>query len=138
MRLHVPGHLPGGVLMVNIKRRSPVDYRLCNQTVTIYHWDGKETYTRKVIEKGAFLDWRKNRNVEKTGSTEANTFLLVIPCSESPVAVGDKVYDGEGPEVSTREEWAAFLPTKVPGLVVVKHVDPKYWKGQLVHVEAGG
>ena len=33
--------------MVKIKRRtSPVDYRLCNQTVTVYHWDGKNAYTR--------------------------------------------------------------------------------------------
>lgn len=125
--------------MANIKRRrSPVDYRLCNQTVTIYHWDGKDTYTRKVIDKGAFLDFKKTQNVEKTGSTEANSFLLVIPCSEVPVAVGDKVLHGEGPEVATREEWAKFIPSKVPGLVVVKYVDPKYWKDQLVHVEAGG
>lgn len=123
--------------MVNIKARSPVDYRLCNQTVTIYHWDGKETYTRTVI-KNAFLDWRRNHNVEKTGSTEANTFLLVIPCSEIPVAAGDKVYHGEGPDVSTREAWAQFIPAKVPGLVVVKYVDPKYWRDRLVHVEAGG
>ena len=25
--------------MLHIKRRSPIDYRLCNQVVTIYHWD---------------------------------------------------------------------------------------------------
>jgi len=30
------------------------------------------------------------------------------------------------------------IPVKVPGLVVVKYVDPKYWNGKLVHVEAGG
>ena len=124
--------------MIRIRPRSPVDYRLCSQTVTIYHWDGKETYTRRVIEKGAFLDWRKNHNVEKTGSTEASAFLLVIPCSEILVAVNDKVYDGEGPKVTTREAWAEFIPAKVPGLVVVKYVDPKYWKDRLVHVEAGG
>lgn len=124
--------------MVTIKRRrSPVDYRLCNQTVTIYHKDG-DAYTRLVIEKGAFLDFKKTQNVDKTGSTEVNSFLLVIPCNEIPVAVGDKVFHGEGPEVATREEWAAFIPSKVPGLVVVKYVDPKYWKDQLVHVEAGG
>lgn len=125
--------------MVNIRRRtSPVNYRLCNQTVTIYHWDGGAGYTRKVIEKGAFLDFRKTQNVDKTGSAEANGFLLVIPCSECPVAVGDKVFHGEGPEVATREDWAAFIPSKVPGLVVVKYVDPKYWHDALVHVEAGG
>lgn len=125
--------------MITIKRRTcPVDYRLCDQTVTIYHWDGERTYTRKVIEKGAFLDFRKTRNVDKTGSSEANSFLLVVPGSKVPVAVGDKVLLGVGPEVCTREEWAAFMPPKVPGLVVVKYVDPKYWNGNIVHTEAGG
>lgn len=125
-------------MMVNIKRRSsPVDYRLCDQTVTIYHKDG-EVYTRKIIEKGAFLDFKKTQNVDKTGSAEVNSFLLVIPCSEIPVFVGDKVIHGVGPEVADREAWAKFVPSTVPGLVVVKYVDPKYWKDQLVHVEAGG
>lgn len=125
--------------MATIKRRtSPVDYRLCDQTVTLYHWDGKDTYTRKVIEKGAFLDFKKTQNVDKTSSQEANTFLLVIPGPDVPVSVGDKVFHGVGPEIATREAWAAFIPTKVPGLVVVKYVDPKYWRGSIVHTEAGG
>ena len=138
MRLPLPGHLPGGGLMVRIKRRtSPVDYRLCNQTVTVYHWDGGTEYTRKVFDN-AFLDFKKTQNVDKTGSSEANSFLLVIPGSSVPVAVGDKVLLGEGPEIATREAWAAFIPVKVPGLVVVKYVDPKYWNGSIVHTEAGG
>lgn len=125
--------------MLTIKRRlSPVDYSLCNQTVTIYHWDGKNTYTRKVIEKGAFLDFKKTQNVDKTGSSEVNTFLLVVSGPVVPVAVGDKVLHGVGPEIDTREDWAALIPSKVPGLVVVKYVDPKYWHGSVVHTEAGG
>lgn len=125
--------------MVRLRRReSPVDYRLCNQTVTLYHWDGKKTVTRRVIEKGAFLDFKKVQSVNKLGSAEKNGFLLVIPCSEAPVAVGDKVFHGVGPEIATREEWAAFHPSSVPGLVVVEYVDPKYWKDRMVHVEAGG
>ena len=37
--------------MVPLKRRDgPLDYRLCNQTVTLYHWDGQDTVTRTVIE----------------------------------------------------------------------------------------
>ena len=124
--------------MVNIKRRtSPVDYSLCNQTVTVYHWDGKNAYTRKVFEN-AFLDFKKVQNVDKTGSSEVNSFLLVIPGVEVPVVVGDKVILGEGPEINTREDWAGFIPAKVPGLVVVKYVDPKYWHGTVVHTEAGG
>lgn len=113
-------------------------YRLCNQTVTLYHWNGGDNITRRVLQKNAFFDARKVQNVEKTGSREANGFLLVIPCSEVPVAAGDKVLLGEGPVITSREEWAGFIPAKVPGLVVVKWVDPKYWNGQLVHVEAGG
>jgi len=125
--------------MLAIKRRlSPVDYSLCNQTVTIYHWDKKTTYTRKVIEKGAFLDFKKIQNVDKTGSREVNTFLLVIPGASVPVAAGDKVLLGEGPEIVTREDWLALNPASVPGLVTVRYVDPKYWHGSVVHTEAGG
>lgn len=125
--------------MVRLKRRaSPVDYRLCNQTVTIYRWDKNETVTRQVIEKGAFLDFKKIQGIGKTGSTEVNSFLLVIPCSESPVAADDKVLLGDGPEITTTDEWRKLVPAVVPGLVVVKWVDPKYWKGRMVHVEAGG
>lgn len=140
MRPPVPGHLSGGGLIVRIRRRTPpVDYRLCNQTVTVYHWDGKDEITRTVIEKGAFLDFKKVQGVSKTGSTEVNGFLLVIPCREEvPVAVGDKILHGEGPEITTREEWSSFIPSKVSGLVVVKYVDQKYWQDRLVHVEAGG
>lgn len=125
--------------MVRVRRRNgPADYRLCNQTVTLYHWDGGDAVTRQVIEKGAFLDFKKVQDVSKTGSSEVNSFLLVIPCSESPVSVGDKVLLGEGPELASRADWAGFIPSKVPGLVVVKYVDPKYWQGRMVHVEAGG
>lgn len=125
--------------MLNIRRRSAlVDYSLCNQTVTVYHWDGAATYTRKVIREGAFLDFRKTANVDKTGQREANSFLLVIPGDTVLVAAGDKVLLGEGPEIADRDAWAALVPAKVQGLVVIKYVDPKYYHGVLVHTEAGG
>ena len=122
--------------MLVLRSLSPVSYDLCDQTVTVYHTDGK-IYTRKVI-RDAYLDYRKTQNVTKTGNTEANGFLLVIPGSDVLVSVGDKVMMGEGPEVTTREQWAALIPSRVPGLVVVQYVDPKYWRGQIVHTEAGG
>lgn len=118
------------------KNACPVDYRMCKQTVTVYHKDG-DTITRTVHEN-TFFDFRKTHNVDKTGSREVNSFLLVVPCSTQAVFVEDKVLQGVGPEITTREEWAAFIPAKVPGLVVVKSADPKYWGAQLVHVEAGG
>lgn len=122
--------------MLVLRSPSPVSYDLCDQTVTVYHTDGK-TYTRKII-RGAYLDYRKTQNVTKTGNTEVNSFLLVIPGDTVPVSVGDKVMMGEGPEVATREQWAALIPSRVPGLVVVQYVDPKYWRGHIVHTEAGG
>lgn len=122
--------------MLMRKPTCPVDYRLCNQTVTVYHKDD-DTYTRTVYER-AFLDFRKTQTVDKTGSKEANSFLLVIPGDTQAVFVGDKVLLGVGPEIGTREEWAAFIPSKVPGLVEVSYVDPKYWTGKIVHTEAGG
>lgn len=118
------------------KPTCPVDYRMCKQTVTVYHKDG-DTFTRTVHKK-AFLDFRKNQTVDKTGSKESNSFLLVIPCDTQAVFVGDKVLLGKGPEVATREAWAALIPSTTPNLVVVKYVDPKYWGTQMVHVEAGG
>ena len=118
------------------KNANPVDYRMCRQKVTVYHRNGNEI-TRKVHDR-AFLDFRKNLSVDKTGSKEANTFLLVIPCEEQAVFVGDKVLLGAGPELITRDEWERFVPSVVPGLVVVKYVDLKYWGTQLIHVEAGG
>ena len=123
--------------MVRIKRRTcPVDYRMCNQSVTVYHKDG-DTYTRTVYEQ-AFLDFKKTQTVDKTGSKEANSFLLVIPGDTQAVFVGDKVMMGIGPEIATRDAWASFRPDNTPGLVVVKYVDTKYWNGEMVHTEAGG
>lgn len=114
----------------------PVDYRMCTQTVTVYHKDG-DKYTRTVHER-AFLDYKKTQTVDRTGSKEANSFTLVIPGNSQTVFVGDKVYDGIGPEIADREAWAAFIPAKVPGLVVVSYADPKKWNGNIVHTEAGG
>ena len=122
--------------MLMRKNTCPVDYRMCRQTVTVYHKEG-DSFTTTVHEK-AFLDFRKNQTVDKTGSREANAFLLVIPCGEQVVFVGDKVMLGEGPEVTTQAEWNALIPATTPGLAVVKYADPKYWGTQMVHVEAGG
>ena len=123
-------------MMLFLRNPAPVDYRLCNQTVTVYHKDG-DSFTQATYNN-AFLDFRKNLTVDKTGSRESNSFLLVLPGAVQAVFVGDKVLLGEGPEIATREAWADLVPSKVPGLVVVSYVDPKYWQGRLVHTEAGG
>ena len=132
----LPGHLSGVREVLNIRRRKgQLDYRLCNQTVTVYHKEGDKI--TRTVHSDAFLDFKKTENVDKTGSKEVNSFLLVIPCSEVCVHPEDKVLLGTGEEI-TAARWPSFIPVKVPGLVVVKYVDPKYWSGKLVHVEAGG
>ncbi len=141
--------------MLRVRRDSPLDYRLCDQTVTIYHQTGagKDFSCTRTVFRGAYLDFRKTRNVEKTGSKDTTSFLLVLPCrSGGPAWVSpdqysgtgftlspqDKVLLGEGPAVTTRDAWAALIPAKNPNLVVVQYVDPKYWNGAVTHVEAGG
>ena len=49
---------------------------------------------------------------------------------------GDRVVAGEGPEITTREEWAALLPSDYD-VTTVTWVEQKYWHGQPCHVEAG-
>lgn len=121
--------------MLSVRKRSPVDYRLCNQIVTIYHKDG-DSFIQETVK--AFLDMKKTQNVDKTGSKEANSFLLVVPGNAQACYVGDKVYLGDGPEIATAEAWRSFIPAKVPGLCVVQYADVKYWDGKIVHTEAGG
>lgn len=125
--------------MLSVRRRGscPLDYSKCNQTVTVYHQVKPGKYTRLVYDR-AFLDFRKNRNMDKTGSRESNSFLLIVPGDGVSISPGDKALLGAGPVVNTREEWAALIPAQVAGLVVVKYVDPKYWQGRQCHVEAGG
>lgn len=135
-----PGYIwtfTGGDRVLFLRNANPLNYDLlCKQTVTVYRKEG-EQYTRKVYDK-AFLDHKKTQTVDKTGSKEANSFLLVIPGDVQSVFVGDKVYDGIGPEISDREAWAAFIPAKDPNVVVVSYADPKKWNGSIVHTEAGG
>lgn len=124
-------------MMLILRNSTPIDYsKLCNQTVTVYHKDG-DKFTQATYNN-AFLDFRKNQNVDKTGSRESNSFLLILPGATQAVFVGDKVLLGNGPKISTPEEWRDHIPAKVPSLVVVDYVDLKYWNGQLVHTEAGG
>lgn len=116
-------------------RSCPVDYRLCNTVVTVYHREG-DTVTR-VLHPKAFFDMRRVHKLKREGAQEATSFLLVIPGPQQTVFVGDKVLLGEGPELEAAQ-WARFIPGLVPGLAVVSHVDVKYWAGRPVHTEAGG
>lgn len=123
--------------MLSVRKRSPLDYSKCCQTVTLYRQEAPGQYSRRVLPR-VFFEPRRQAEAGKTGTRGESSFLLVIPGEEIPVLPGDKVLPGEGPELSTREEWAAFIPARVPGLVIVEYVEPRYWQGKLCHTEAGG
>ena len=123
--------------MLSVRRRPPLDYSLCRQIVTVYRQEAPGQYSRRVFRR-AFLERRRQVETGRTGSSGESAFLRVLPGEEVLVRPGDKVLPGEGPEIATREEWAAFIPARVPGLVVVEYVAPRYWKGKLCHTEAGG
>lgn len=140
----------------------PLDYSLCDQTVTIYHQlgAGENFACTRTVFRGAMVDQKKVRAVDKTGSKEGYSFLAVFPSgrgrpewvapaayAELPdcrragaftLAPGDKILPGMGPEIIDRKAWSAFVPAATPGLVVVSDVDVKLWEGSVCHVEAGG
>ena len=135
------------------KKQNPIDYSLCNQTITLYHQNSSTKEISRIVIENVSLDFRKNHNVNKTGSSEVNSFLLVIPETSCQYIIPeafqadtntytlqnlDKVQLGIGPELRTAQDWAVHIPSKVQGLVVVKYIDPKYWNAKLCHVEAGG
>lgn len=125
--------------MVKIpKRKAPLNYALCNQTVTVYRANHNGEFScTKTVYNDAFLDFKKVVSVNKTGSKEVNSFLLVIK-GNADLKPKDKVLLGEGEDIKTREEWAKFIPSNRAGLVVIETVDPKYYNGEICHVEAGG
>lgn len=114
-------------------------YNLCSDTVAVYHYE--DGTVEKTVYERAYLDFKKTENIERTGSTEVNGFLLVIPGDAQTVYVGDKVMLGQGadvPQTDVSAWWRTFIPSKVEGLVVVKTVDVKRFGGHIVHTEAGG
>ncbi len=117
-----------------IKRRQiPLDYSLCNQTVTIYH----RKDLRREVRQGVHYEYRRRETV-KTGQTEKEVgFLLVIP-GKAELEPGDKVAPGIGPELTGAEGWARLTADDPSGLGIIQTVYPWYWQGEICHMEARG
>lgn len=119
-------------------------YSLCRQTVTVYHPSGdgfgRVVYSRAYFElkRSRSLSFHRGQTQSRVGAREEGSFLLVIPGGIQTVFPGDKVILGKGPAIKTAQEWAAFIPSLVPGLAVVTWAEPKFWNGKIVHTEAGG
>ena len=112
----------------------PLDYSLCDRTVTVYRKTG-DAIDRTVVE-GCFLEPTRRRAIDTRGRREEQAFLLIMPGALQRVFPGDRIYDGVGPTV-TVQQWAEFVPAKVPGLGVAAYATPFFWEGRLCHVEAG-
>ena len=115
-----------------LKNRNPIplDYSLCNMTVTVYHREG---LTRRVLQ-GVHYEFTDRQTVTAGVAESSRAFLLVIP-GEDPIAAGDRVVLGIGPEIT---DWQALHVTAMPTLGVVETVKPRYFRGRLCHTEARG
>ena len=105
-----------------------LDYSLCCQTVTVYRKAGSNV-SRQVLEN-AFYSYQDRLVGQSPDSRMERLFTLILP--DGDVQVGDRIYDGVGPEIDPAG-WAGFLPACVPGLSQVQYV--KQWNG--FHLEAG-
>ncbi len=112
----------------------PLDYSLCDQTVTLYRKQG-DSVLRQVVE-GCLFRFQDSRTVDAMGCRQDRPFLLVMPGAPQRVFPGDRVMAGLGPEV-TAQMWRDFIPVKVPGLGEVSYAAPYFWEGSICHVEAG-
>jgi hypothetical protein len=114
--------------MLKRKKIIPLDYSLCTMTVTVYRREG---LTRRVLE-GVHFEFTDRSHTESGRSSHSRGFLLVIPGSD-PIAPGDKVVLGIGPEGLP---WEALNTASMPTLGVVNSVKPRFFGGSLCHTEA--
>jgi len=99
-------------------------------TVTVYRREGQ---TRRVLE-GVHYEFTDQQDIRQGSASHSRSFLLVIPGSD-PVAPGDKVVLGIGPE---NPAWETLNTAQYPTLGVVKTVKPRYFLNRPCHTEARG
>ena len=108
----------------------PLDYSLCNMTVTVYRREG---LTRHVLE-GVHYEFTSRREVVDGVVKRTRGFLLVIP-GDMVVAPGDMVMLGHGPDI---QRWEDLKVATCASLGRITSVQRRYWNGKLCHTEARG
>lgn len=115
------------------------DYSLCNQSVTVYTYDGDAV--ERVYCPRAYWERTEKVDIDQRGEHGTNEHLIVIPGNAVIPVVGCRVFLGEGPDVSgddVAKWWRDFIPAKNDAVVVVRSVSPRHWRGEVVHVELRG
>lgn len=109
----------------------PLDYSLCNQTVTIYRRRG-DSIQRQIVENASY-SFELRQVTDTLGTRQETLFQLIVP-GDAQLQPGDRVMVGIGPE---QVDWNAFLPVAVAGLAQVQYVAPCFWQGEICHTVAG-
>ena len=99
---------------------------LCDQTVTVYRYFGGAV--QRYVADGCYYGYSDVLDEDR----RHRRFLLMLP-KEIPLAPGDRVLPGVGPE---KVDWATFLPHAYPGLSQVRQARAFYWEGRFSHWEA--
>lgn len=108
-------------------------YRLCDQTVTVYHREG---LTRQVYRNAFYNHAALGDTV--AGAVVGNTeFLLILP-GDADIAPGDKILPGEGPQVRSAEEFGALTYHRCPGMGLAARVRKRCLGGKVWHTEVSG
>ena len=108
---------------------NPLDYSLCQQTVTVYQKKG-EAISRKIAEN-CYFSQNISTPTEPYGKSKEKKFLLIIP-GDFDLQPGDRIYDGIGPE---EVEWQMFVPAFTDDLYEVGRVKKQQWENEVTHVE---
>lgn len=110
--------------MLRKNKNIPLDYSLCTMDVTVYR---RESLTRHVLH-GVHLESEGALTQPGPMARLQRKFLLVIP-GAFPIAPGDKVLPGIGPEMWQWEDLDGGT---------VQSVKQRFFMGTPCHVEARG
>ena len=86
---------------------------------------------RPLIKAGANPATNKNARRAAPALFNGIPGVYVLEC-------GDRIVEGVGEEITTREQWGSFVPANRPGVVTVDWVRDMGCRNVLYHVEAGG
>ena len=114
-----------GGIMLRHRKSIPLDYSLCQDTVTVYRREG---LTRHILNK-VHLEETRRRSLDVGREEREENFLLIIPGTWD-LQPGDRLCLGEGPEITAWADTAGFAT-----VASVKHCR---FRGQVCHTEARG